>query len=307
MRSIIVTAADAAYFNMVADWLDLIRSFPELAELETCILDIGLTDGQRDRLSRYKTRLVQPDWDIDSVEQHPERPAFFKAMTVRPFLPKYFPDHEIIGWFDADVWVQEASFLQLYLRAAERHGFAIAAEIDRSYSFPHGEPYIRPAYPFSYGCYNGFRLLHYTAYERCFGRDTAKRLIKSPVVNSGAFAVRRDHPIWAQWGEACRRAIGNAPLKHAEQAALNLAIYNAPPAHRPHMLPPRANWICALSLPSWDPVRQMLVEPYMPHEPIGIVHLTSVVNPIDIASTDDGVVTATLTFSGIRALRADNR
>jgi hypothetical protein len=288
-KSVLVTAADAGYFSLLKDWVDSIRACPELADLETCVLDIGLDATQRDWLAGQRVRTIQPDWDVD-VQNRPGRPTYYKAMTARPYLPKYFSGYDIIGWLDADIWVQDAAHVHMYFRAAEQHGFALTPEIDRSYGVMFGE-------------YNPPKLMHHATYYQCFGRMMADQLVQFPIMNSGAFAARREHPVWPDWQKACHLAMQNAALKHSEQAALNYAIYNGPPASRPHMLPSRANWICGLRAPMWDPTRRLLVEPAIPYEPIGLVHLTGEQKPVRIASTTGGEIATAITYSGIRALR----
>jgi hypothetical protein len=132
------------------------------------------------------------------------------------------------------------------------------------------------------------------------------QLIQFPVINSGAFAARRDHPIWRQWQEQFRQATQRAVLKLSEQAALNLAIYSGPETNRPHLLPSLANWICLQSNPIWDVGRKKLVEPNLPHEVLGLVHLTGAdrQTQMQIRTTTGGQVTGSLTYSGIRALAA---
>jgi hypothetical protein len=286
-KIILVTASDSAYFALLRDWLDSIKSFPELADIELCILDVGLQDTQRNWLTASGVRIVQPDWDIEVTQTA----SWYKAMTARAYLPRHFPKYDIIGWLDADVWVQDPAYLRSYFIGAERYGFAITPEIDRGYEILFGE-------------FNITRLFHYDVYYRCFGRMIADRLIQFPIINSGAFAIKREHPIWSEWQKACHHAMKAAPLKHSEQAALNFAIYNAP-AYRPHMLPASANWICALACPMWDATIEKLVEPNLPHQTLGIIHLTGVRDAIPLPTTNGSRITTPLTFSGIRALRCD--
>ncbi len=85
-------------------------------------------------------------------------------MTVRPFLPRYFSSYDIIIWLDADIWVQTPSYLRQYVIGAERYGFTITAEIDRSYGIMYGE-------------FNPARLMHHEVYYSCFGRELADQLI----------------------------------------------------------------------------------------------------------------------------------
>jgi hypothetical protein len=289
--TIVVTAADAAYFSLLQDWLASVRSFPELARLQICVLDVGLGDGQRDWIAAQNAMTLRPDADID-LSGRPHPMPYYKAMTARPFLPKYFPDFDTILWLDADIWVQDPAFLALYLSAAERHGFAIAPEIDRAYVSLFGET-------------NDPRLMHHAVYYSSFGRIVADRLIQFPIMSSGAFAARRNHPIWIAWQQACHRAMQTGPFKHSEQAALNFAIYNNNTVEqRPHLLPALANWSCALALPMWDPERRKLVEPYLPHAPIGLVHLNGLRDPLRLSTPQGGQIETAMTFAGIRSLMA---
>jgi hypothetical protein len=288
-KSVLVTAADSGYFTLLRDWVESIRSFPEFADVDAWVLDVGLKEAERDWLATLQIRTVQPGWDV-SVAETPNWSTPYKAMTARPYLARYFAQYEIIVWLDADIWVQDPIFLSAYLAGAERYGFAITPEIDRCYDIMFGE-------------YNDLRLLHHSVYYRCFGRAIADRLMQFPVMNSGAFALRREHPIWGEWQKACQRAMQNAALKHSEQAALNFAIYNGPPAHRPHMLPALANWICYAARPMWDPNKEKLVEPSLPHQPLGLVHLTNVLDAVPVLTTSGSKITTAVTYSGIRALR----
>jgi hypothetical protein len=71
---------------------------------------------------------------------------------------------------------------------------------------------------------------------------------------------------------------------------------------RPHYLPAFANWICALSLPLWSSELKKLVEPSLPHDPIGLIHLTSI-RKATIKTTDNKTIDVLLTYSGIEHLR----
>jgi len=90
-------------------------------------------------------------------------------------------------------------------------------------------------------------------------------------------------------------------LFHVEQAALNCALYEEIEAMKPHLLPSLANWICALSLPMWSRELRKLVEPALPHNPIGLVHLTSV-RKATIGTPDHSKIDVMLTYRGIKAL-----
>ncbi len=91
-------------------------------------------------------------------------------------------------------------------------------------------------------------------------------------------------------------------LKHSEQAALNMAIYTGSETGRPHLLPALANWVCGCSCPMWDDLRKKLVEPNLPHEVLGLVHLTGVTQQIQLPTTTEDTFSLISSYRGIRAL-----
>jgi len=286
-KFILVSGSDAAYFPLLADWLTCIKACSELAHCDIGILNIGLTTDQVDWLKGHGAQVIVPDWEFNFPDRD-RIPPVLRAMAAKPVLPKYFPKHEIIIWLDADIWIQEPRYALLYCVGAERYGLAITPEMDRTYPTLFGETH--PSL-----------LQHHNAYYQCYGRRAADFLIGCPIINSGAFGMRRDHPIWKKWAQRLSEAYPGAVLFHAEQAALNCALYEEIEAMRPHLLPALANWICALSLPMWSRDQRKLVEPALPHDPIGLVHLTSV-RQATIGTTDHSRIEVMLTYSGIKAL-----
>ena len=57
-----------------------------------------------------------------------------------------------------------------------------------------------------------------------------------------------------------------------DQIALNVLVYDRGFSHEP--LPSRCNWPVHHATPAWDEERRLFVEPAMPHEPLGILHMT---------------------------------
>ena len=57
-----------------------------------------------------------------------------------------------------------------------------------------------------------------------------------------------------------------------DQIALNVLVYDHGFAHEP--LPSRCNWPIHHATPAWDAERGLFVEPAMPYDPLGILHLT---------------------------------
>ena len=287
-KCVIVSGADPGYFPLLKDCFTSIRSFPALADIDICALDFDLKQDQRDWLTANGAQSIVPEWHID-FRNRSAMPTHYKAMTARPFLPQYFAGHDIIMWLDADIWVQDPEYVRLYLIGAERYGFTVVSEMDRAYGIIYGE-------------YSKARDSHHLTYAHCFGRQTADEMIHFPIINSGAFAIRRNHPIWGAWQKNCRQAIELAPLKLAEQAALNLAVYTSDAAQRPHMLPALANWICSLALPLWNASDRKLLEPNLPQRPLGLVHMTGLHQAMTLQTVTGQSVTTGLQYSAIRKL-----
>jgi hypothetical protein len=287
-KLILVSGSDAAYFPLLKDWLTCIKSLPELAHYDIGILNIGLTAEQVEWLRGQGAQVVVPDWEFNFPDRD-RMPPVLRAMAAKPVLPKYFPGHEIIVWLDADIWIQEPRYALLYCIGAEGHGLTVTPELDRTY-------------PTLYGGKHPVLLQHHSAYYQCFGRHVADFLIGYPIINSGAFGIHRDHPIWKRWAQRLSETYTNAVLFHAEQAALNHAVYHELEAMRPHLLPSLANWICAVSLPMWSRELRKLVEPALPHDPIGVIHLTSV-RKATIRTIDNTNIEVLLTYSGIKSMR----
>lgn len=286
-RVIVVTGADSKYFLLLRDCLQSLRAFPELSDIDIGVLDLGLDAVHLEWLAAQSVSVVSPGWDID-LSNYPLVPSYFKAMTARPHLRRHFPNHDVIMWLDSDIWVQDPAFVRVYIDAAAAEGFAITPELDRAYSILYGQ--------------NTLRLFHHNVYAQCFGRAVADRLIDFPILNSGAVAIHRAHPIWEEWRKALHLTINTVVLLHSEQAALNYAAYLSPGLPRPQMLPAAANWVCAQAHPKWDPQRKKLVEPDFPHAPLGLIHLTGIKDEQRVAMIGGGEVTTAFTRAAIQTL-----
>ncbi|MBP2302745.1 O-linked N-acetylglucosamine transferase, SPINDLY family protein [Azospirillum picis] len=253
-RFAIVTAADDAYFPLLQGLVRSIQGFPQGAVAPIVVLDVGLGPAARDWLGAQAVRRLEPGWD-----HRPDRlvPDYMKAMLSRPHLPRHVPEAELILWLDADCWVQDWNAVELLLRGAEATGFAIVPELDRSYTpLYNGAPYA----------------LHlYEWYKACFDEATARHLHVYPLLNCGVFAARRDAPHWDLWGRLLADALRRVILFVSEQVALNVALRTGGLPFS--QLPAACNWICFRATPLCSEDGRLLLDPQLPHAPLGIVHL----------------------------------
>jgi len=200
--------------------------------------------------------VVEPGWDlaVDSLMQQ-EQPHL-RALTVRPFLPRYFPGYDVYLWIDADAWVQDLTVISAYVNAAAQGALAIV-------------PHDHPAYRQSAGV-TAWRARRDQAY---FGADAGIEVPWAEYWNAGVFALAADVPHWQQWAQYFSRGLAATDGRLCcDQTALNQAtrVERLPVAP----LAARHNWLCHLALPSFDQNLNKLGDPLDPQSVLGILHLT---------------------------------
>lgn len=256
-KTIAITGGDAGYFELMRDCIGSLRAVPEGRALALGILDCGLTETQRAWCRARGAELVVPDWDFDFPARDRLKDGY-KALTARPFLPRYFPGFDLYLWIDGDCWVQQGDAIALFMAAARTGALAVAPEIHRSMRHYHH-------------AWGEFSSVCGAAYEACFDRATAERLVRYPMINAGVFALKREAPHWAGWAEVLGEALQRS-ADMTDQMALNVLVYDLGVACE--KLPSRCNWPVHHATPAWDAERALFVEPAMPYDPIGILHLT---------------------------------
>jgi len=256
-KAIAITGGDAAYFELMRDCIGSLRATAEGRALALGVLDCGLTDEQRAWCKAQGATLVTPQWDFDFPGRAKLKDGY-KALTARPFLPRYFPGFDLYLWIDGDCWVQQGDALALFLAAARTGALAVAPEIHRSMR------HYRHAW-------TEFSTINGAAYASAFDQATADRLIRYPLINAGVFALRHDAAHWAGWADLLGKTLQRS-TDMTDQITLNVLVYDQGFACEP--LPSRCNWPVHHATPAWDAERTLFVEPAMPYEALGILHLT---------------------------------
>jgi hypothetical protein len=288
VRLLIASGADRNYFPLLRDTVLSIRE--KRRDLSIGILDLGLDPDHRDWLSTRVEHLVWPDWDLDFPGRK-QMPETFKAQVARPFLRRHFPGYEVYLWIDADAWLQDGNAIDLYVEAAGRDRLAITPEIDRAYKRHYKRPKL-------FG-----RTLPWKNYREAFGWRVADRLGRNPMVNCGVFALHHDAPHWDAWARILSRVLHRTQFFFAEQVALNYTIF----AERQsvNFLPAYCNWMPGDASPAFDAERGLFVEPYAPHEVIGVMHLAGreqKAHVFQLNRLDGGTVETSLRYGESRSL-----
>lgn len=295
-KTIAITGGDANYFDLLRDCVGSLRATEEGRAMTLGILDCGLTAEQRAWFAGQGALFVVPEWDFDFPGRAKLKDGY-KALTARPFLPRYFPGFDLYLWIDADCWVQQGDAIALFLAAARTGKLAVAPEIHRSMRHYHH-------------AWSEFSTINGAAYAAAFGQETADRLIRFPLINAGVFALEAGAPHWQGWADLLGASLQRS-ADMTDQIALNVLVYDHGFAHEP--LPSRCNWPIHHATPAWDAERGLFVEPAMPYDPLGILHMTiytkrlATLDVREVGGPHDGEVRArSLRWPG-RALREPNR
>lgn len=279
MTHAIVSGGDSGFFDYLFDLIASIKQNVQRRDLEICLYDFGLTPEQIATLSQDAVVIKDPGWDIPfpNIET---APGYKKYVTAAPFAPVHFPGYETYVWIDADAWVQTPEAIDLLIAGAARRGMAACQEADRHYPSPlSGGKIQRWPLPGIDGYRRGVVTWLDKMLRRHYSRAIADEAFFAPVINAGVYAVAADAPHWAAWERSLRAMRSVEPRRLSDQVPLNHALHHEKLPIE--LLPARCNWLCSFCAPVYDPERGLLVEPMLPHEPIGIIHLLNVAKQRD--------------------------
>ncbi len=115
------------------------------------------------------------------------------------------------------------------------------------------------------------RSFYFSNARRAFGIKVAKEIFPYHVILAGAFCMNKNAPHWNKWQELILQALKRGKVFTAEQLTLGMMVHlHKFPAE---ILPAYMHWLCEFK-PLWDAQNNKWVEPYLPHEELGILHLS---------------------------------
>ena len=262
-NNVIVSLADANYFNLLDELIDSIKSFKESSEVAICILDAGLTNEQKNILEKKVDEIKTAEWDIKVSEFKVRGKEWLKSQVSRAFLPKYFPGFKKYIWIDADAWVNSWYAIDLYLKGCENKKLAIATSADRSYG-----RVLRAEWVF--GSYAKIKSQNYKhAKSSGFSEKIAREVALKPHLNIGVFSLENDAPHWEVWQKNLKKALSSGRIWGSEQIAMNITIYSD--NLEVEILPAYCNWTLIDAI-KFDKQNNTFVEPYLPNHELGIIH-----------------------------------
>ena len=296
-NNVIVSLADANYFELINELIDSIQRFEKSKETAVCVLDAGLTEDQKSILSKKVDEIKSAEWDIKVPSFKVMGKEWLKSQVSRAFLPKYFPGYRKYLWIDADAWVNKWETIELYFKGSDNNKLAISTSADRSYGrVLRAEWLIR-----SIAVIKSQNYKH--AKSSGFSEDIARKVALMPHLNIGVFCLNFDAPHWEAWQKNLKKALSSGKIFGSEQVAMNVTIYvdNL----EIEILPAYCNWTLTNRI-KFDTEKNSFVEFYLPNHEIGIIHLAGKTSDhirynknylSDIQTLDGKIIKKSLRFS----------
>jgi len=263
----IVTLADSNYFDLLLELIDSIKINKESTDVSICVLDAGLTEQQANVIKEKVFSVKKAKWDIEVPSHKTAGKEWLKSQVSRAFLPKYFPEFEKYLWIDCDAWVNSWDAVNLYFKACENGKIGITQSIGPGYK-------ILSRVKWVIGKIALIKSQNYKhAKKSGFSENTARKIAFAPHINIGVFSLEKNSKNWKLWQEILTKALKSGGVFGSEGLAMNIAIYDHDA--EVEFLPISCNWIASNVLPKFDEDKESFVEPYLPHNKIGIMHLAA--------------------------------
>ena len=266
-KNVIVSLADANYFDLLNELVDSIKRFKESKDVAICILDAGLTEEQKEKLTKKVDEIKSAEWDIEVPAFKVRGKEWLKSQVSRAFLPKYFPNYEKYLWIDCDAWVNDWNTVELYFKACDNGKLGITQTIGPGYK-------ITSKVNWLFGKLAIIKSQNFKhAVKSKIGFEKARKLAFAPHINIGVFSLEKNSPGWISWQKNLEITLKAGNIFGSEGLAINMSVYIDD--LETEFLPLNCNWITSNLLPKFSNKEDTFVEPYLPHYKIGIMHLAA--------------------------------
>ena len=266
-KNVIVSLADANYFPLLNELIDSIKFFKESENTAICILDAGLTENQKEILSKKVDEIKSAEWDIEVPAFKVKGKEWLKSQVSRAFLPNYFPNYEKYLWIDCDAWVNDWNAINLYFKACEDGKLGITQTMGPGYRVMSKVNWI-------FGKIASIKSQNFKhAIKSKIGLANARKLAFAPHINIGVFSLEKNSTGWKSWQKNLEQTLKSGNIFGSEGLAINMSVYIDD--LETEFLPLNCNWIASNLLPKFDEIENTFVEPFLPNYKIGIMHLAA--------------------------------
>ena len=263
----IVSLADSNYFELLNELIESIKRFEQSKNVSICVLDSGLTKEQHNELSKKVDEIKKAEWDIEVPNYKVKGKEWLKSQVSRAFLPKYFPNYEKYLWIDCDAWVNDWNSIDLYFKACNDGKLGITQTMGPGYRVMSKVKWI----------YGKLAIIKSQNFKHAIASkidiNNARKLAFAPHINIGTFSLEKNSKCWEIWQKNLRKTLSAGNIFGSEGLAINISVYID--EVNTEFLPLNCNWIASNLLPKYDEKNQTFVEPFLPNNKIGIMHLAA--------------------------------
>ena len=263
----IVSLADSNYFELLNELIESIKRFEQSKNVSICVLDSGLTKEQHNELSKKVDEIKKAEWDIEVPNYKVKGKEWLKSQVSRAYLPKYFPNYEKYLWIDCDAWVNDWNSIDLYFKACNDGKLGITQTIGPGYRVMSKVKWI----------YGKLAIIKSQNFKHAIASkidiNNARKLAFAPHINIGTFSLEKNSKCWEIWQKNLRKTLSAGNIFGSEGLAINISVYID--EVNTEFLPLNCNWIASNLLPKYDEKNQTFVEPFLPNNKIGIMHLAA--------------------------------
>ncbi len=266
-KKTIVSLADSNYFPLLNELIDSIKRFKESKDTAICVLDAGLSEEQKNKLLSKVDEIKSAEWDIKVPESKIKGREWLKSQVSRAFIPKYFPKYEKYLWIDCDAWVNDWQTIEIFFKACDDNKLGITQTIGPGYKITSKVDWV-------FGKFAIIKSQNFKhAIKSNISLDKARKLAFAPHINIGVFSLEKNSKSWEIWQNNLRETLKGGDIFGSEQLAMNISVYHD--NIETEFLPLNCNWITSNLLPKFDETNDTFVEPYLPNNKIGIMHLAA--------------------------------
>ena len=263
-EKLIVSSCDSKYFHLLKELFLSIKKTNLFNEYDFAVLDTGMDLNQLNYLKDNKIIIAKARWDVKVPQYKILGRNHLKTQTARAFLPDYFPNFKIYIWLDADLWLNDVNSFLLYEKGAFKNSLAITPQVDRAY-------YKLASVEWFFNFPKRIKTINYKNIGKSVSKKLAKKYAFHATLNAGAFAIKSNSLIWDVFQKNVKLASKKGRIFGTDQVALALSVYED--KIPTEFLPSYCNWMCEFNLPFFDENKKMFIEPYLPHNPIALIHL----------------------------------
>jgi len=284
---IIVSSADSKYFFLLKELFLSLDKSGILSDYQFSILDTGLTEEQRFFFLDNSVIIKEAIWNTSVPKFKILGRDNLKTQVARAYLPDYFEDYKLYIWLDADMWLNDIKSFYLYEKGAFNNKLTIVPQSDRAYVKNANVEWL-------FGFPKKIKTINYKNISKSISKSLGRKYAFHSTLNAGAFAINNNVKIWECFQKNIKLAAKKGRIFGTDQVALALSIYeDGLPSE---FLPAYCNWMCEFNMPKFDNEKNQFVEPYIPNNPIALVHLAG----LDDVRQDKKVLSNVETLDGLK-------